>query len=287
MSKGCNGCLTTNRSRTVVGVVMSRASSSSASGTAGGRVLAGVLVGAGVGDDQLLGGRADRVEQQLPVLGTDVALAGHRVAGQHVVAVDDAQPREHAVVEADQADHPVRHRPHRHHRAHRQRAGAEVGPGRPCRPGGGPSSARMSGSRITVSAARAGRRRARRPNSRCIWLVCQASSSSTRVSRLMPSVSAASQSRSGRGAGERVDDVRCSRSTYSASCPASSTRLLLTSSSGSVDADPGVRVVGHRDPGQHPVDAESPGVVDEVDAERLAVLAGRNPSGCSPAAPIG
>ena len=94
-------------------------------------VLARVFVGAGVGDDELLGGRADRVEQQLPVLGTDVAFAGHRVAGQHVVAVDDAQPREHAVVEADQAHHPVRHRAHRHHRAHRQRAGAEVGAGRP------------------------------------------------------------------------------------------------------------------------------------------------------------
>ena len=71
-----------------------------------------------------------RVEQQLPVLRTDVALAGHRVAGQRVVAVDDAEPRENAVVETDQADHPVRHRPHRHHRAHRQRPGAEVGPGR-------------------------------------------------------------------------------------------------------------------------------------------------------------
>ena len=93
-------------------------------------VLAGVFVGAGVGDHQLLGGRADGVEQQLPVLGADVALAGHRVAGQHVVAVDDAEPREHPVVEPDQAHHPVRHRPHRHHRAHRQRAGAEVGAGR-------------------------------------------------------------------------------------------------------------------------------------------------------------
>ena len=96
-------------------------------------LLAGVFVGAGVGDDELLGRGADRVEQQLPVLGTDVALAGHRVAGEHVVAVDDAQAREDAVVETDEADHPVRHRPHRHHRAHRQRAGAEVGPCRPAR----------------------------------------------------------------------------------------------------------------------------------------------------------
>ena len=54
-------------------------------------VLTGVLVGAGVGDDDLLGGRADRVEQQ-PVLGADVALAGHRVAGERVVTVDDSEP---------------------------------------------------------------------------------------------------------------------------------------------------------------------------------------------------
>ena len=89
-----------------------------------------VLIGPGVGDDQLFGGRADGVEQQLPVLRTDVAFAGHRVAGQHVVAVDDAEAREDAVVETDQADHPVRHGPHRHHRAHGQGSGAEVGPGR-------------------------------------------------------------------------------------------------------------------------------------------------------------
>ena len=93
-------------------------------------LLAGVFVGAGVGDHELLAGCADGVEQQLPVLGTNVALAGHRVAGEHVVAVDNAEPREHAVVQPDQADHPVRHRAHRHHRADRQRSGAEVGAGR-------------------------------------------------------------------------------------------------------------------------------------------------------------
>ena len=95
--------------------------------------LAGVGVGAGVGDHQLLGGRPDRVEQQLPVLGAAVALTGHRVARQHVVTVDHAVPRIDPVVEPDQAHHPVRHRPHRHHRAHRERAGAEVRPGRSAR----------------------------------------------------------------------------------------------------------------------------------------------------------
>ena len=51
--------------------------------------------------------------------------------------------------------------------------------------------------------------------------------------------------------------------------------------------DPGVRVVGHRDAGQHPVDAETPGVVDEVDVIRPTVLLDRSPTGCSPAGPSG
>ena len=91
--------------------------------------LAAVLVGAGVGDHQGLPRRDHRVEQQLAVLAARVALAGERVAGQHVVAVGDGAAREDAVVETDQADHPVRHRPHRHQRGDGQVAGAEVGPG--------------------------------------------------------------------------------------------------------------------------------------------------------------
>ena len=87
----------------------------------------GVLAAAGVGDDELVGRRDDRVEEQLAVLGAQVALAGAGPPRQHVVAVDGRHPREHPVVEADQAHHPVRHRAHRHHRADRQRPGAEVG----------------------------------------------------------------------------------------------------------------------------------------------------------------
>ena len=52
-------------------------------------------------------------------------------AAEDVVAVDGVAAREDPVVEADQADHAVRHRAHRDHRADRQRAGAEVGPRRP------------------------------------------------------------------------------------------------------------------------------------------------------------
>ena len=59
-----------------------------------------MLVGAGVGDDQRLPAAEHRVEQQLAVLAARVALAGQRVAGQHVVAVGDRAAREDAVVEA-------------------------------------------------------------------------------------------------------------------------------------------------------------------------------------------
>ena len=70
--------------------------------------LARRLVGAGVGDHEVLGRGDDRVEHQLAVLAAHVALAGERAAGEHVVAVDRAGPREDAVVETEQADHAVR-----------------------------------------------------------------------------------------------------------------------------------------------------------------------------------
>ena len=93
--------------------------------------VAGVLVGPGVGDDELVGGGTDRVEQQLAVLRPDVTLTGHRGTRQRVVTVDHADPRKDRVVQANQAHHPMRYRAHRHHGAHRQRAGSEVGPRRP------------------------------------------------------------------------------------------------------------------------------------------------------------
>ena len=71
-------------------------------------------------------GGEQRVEQQLPVLGPRVALADVRVVEQQVVAVARRLAREHAVVEAEQADDAVRHRPHRDERADRQAAGPEV-----------------------------------------------------------------------------------------------------------------------------------------------------------------
>ena len=109
----------------------SRVSSSSPSGTAGGRRCAGPLVGAGVGDHHLLGGGQQRVQHQLPVLGAGITFTDSGFPGQHVVAVLPGGAWEDPVVHAQQADHPVRHRPHRHHGAHGEGAGAEVRPGRP------------------------------------------------------------------------------------------------------------------------------------------------------------
>ena len=144
-------------------------------------VRAGVLVGAGVGDHQGLGGGEDRVEQQLAVLGPDVALTGRRLAGQRVVAVHQIAAREDPVVKSDQAYHPVRHRAHRHHRADRQRAGAEV------RPGGPTGETRSAAARARRSAASgvaaAGFRGSTLANSRCTWPDCQTSAAADRGQR--------------------------------------------------------------------------------------------------------
>ena len=78
----------------------------------------------------MVGRGQHRVQQQLPVLGPRIALADPGIAGQDVVTVHGRVAREHAVVQAQQAHHPMRDRPHRHHGAHRERPGAEVGPRR-------------------------------------------------------------------------------------------------------------------------------------------------------------
>ena len=89
------------------------------------------LVVAGVGDDQPVGRRHQRVEQHLAVLGARVPVADVRVGEQQVVAVARGLARERGVVQAEQAHDPVRHRAHRHERADRQVAGAEVRARRP------------------------------------------------------------------------------------------------------------------------------------------------------------
>ena len=47
--------------------------------------LPGVLVGTGVGEDQVLGGRQDGVEEKLAVFAAGVAFAGDRTPREHVV----------------------------------------------------------------------------------------------------------------------------------------------------------------------------------------------------------
>ena len=241
----------------------------------GGTGLTGVGVGAGVGDHQLLGGRPDRVEEQLPVLGAGVALPGHGIAGQHVVAVGDALPREHAVVETDEAHHPMRHRPHRHHRAHRQRAGAEVRARRPPR-----EMAIEQRLHVGQSQHRAG------PRARVGQHLAELALHLTGLPRV--GIVDARHHRDALGqrlqpvlqrvvAGERVDG------------PLQPVDELgeLTGQLDPVAADvverqrrpdPRVCVVGHGDAGEYAVDAETPCVVHEVDAVGLAVLLVETPA---------
>ena len=55
---------------------------------------------------------------------------------------------------------------------------------------------------------------------------------------------------------------------------------------GKSGAEPGMRVVGHRHPRQHPVDAEAPGVLQEVDAVGVAVGAVEAPPDIGFAHPV-
>ena len=105
-------------------------SSSSPTGTAGGPPQVRALVGAGVGDDQPLGRRHQRVEQHLAVLGARVAIADVGLGEQQVVAVAAGAAGKLAVVETENADDPVGNRAHRHERAHGEMARAEVRPRR-------------------------------------------------------------------------------------------------------------------------------------------------------------
>ena len=100
-------------------------------GTAGGRGRLERSSRPGVGDDEVIARRQQCVEQQLAILAAHVAVADPRVARRQVVAVPLDVPGEAPVVQAEQADHPVRDRAHRHQRADGQVPGTEVRPGRP------------------------------------------------------------------------------------------------------------------------------------------------------------
>ena len=113
---------------------------------------AGDGVGARVEQQEFLTRRHHGVEQQLPVLAARITFTEKRITGQHVVAVHAHAPREDLVVEAEENDHTVRHRPHRHHRAHRQLARAEVRAGGAAREPGGQHGAHVRQSQDRVAA---------------------------------------------------------------------------------------------------------------------------------------
>ena len=100
-------------------------------GHGGGTLPIGALVAAAEGDDQMIGRGQHGVEEQLAVLAPGIPVADVRIVREHVVTVPVGVAGEDAVVEPEQAHHPVRHRPHRDQGADREIAGAEVRPGRP------------------------------------------------------------------------------------------------------------------------------------------------------------
>lgn len=218
------------RSRTGSVVVRSSASKQLLHRDRGRPVLTGVFVGAGVGDDQGVGGGADGIEQQLPVLRTDVAFTRERTTRQDVVAVGDVGARKDAVVEADQAHHAMRHRAHGDHGAHRQRAGAEVGAG-----GTAGQLPLQQGPHVGQPQCRAGPRARVRQHFRQFAVEL----------RLLPLLVGTDPRELCDALAQHLDQLSSgcapasrsttphNRCTYSASRPASSTRFESTSSSGS------------------------------------------------------
>ena len=98
----------------------------------GGRpVCTGDGIGAGVEQQDTVAGGHQRVEQQLPILAARITFSHNWIECGDVVAVDVGAAREVLVVEPEQHQDPMRHRPHRDHRADGELTGAEV---RPCRP---------------------------------------------------------------------------------------------------------------------------------------------------------
>ena len=85
------------------------------------------LVSTRVGDHQVIGGSEEGVEEELAVLGARVSVADMGIGEDQVIAASFTHPGERPVVEAEQAHHPVRHRPHGDERADGQVPGPEVG----------------------------------------------------------------------------------------------------------------------------------------------------------------
>jgi hypothetical protein len=212
MSHGRNGCLMTARSRTFACASKGRARRAVPPTAPRAGATGQSTPCAGVGDHHLVGGRADGVDR--------------RIASRRVVAVDHAEPRVGAVVEAAQ---------------HTTRCGTErVGTmswrtpsGCRCRSWPAPGCRRFGvpaarGRRAAASACHRGcrHRPARRGLRAAPWLDCHVLLSLTRARSSMPSDSAAGRC--------SASTTRSSRGRRTANRPASSTQLPLTSSSGSV-----------------------------------------------------
>ena len=88
----------------------------------------GALIAPGVRHHQMVAGRQQRIEEELPVLAPHLGIADPLVARSQVVPVALDVTRETPVVQAQQAHHPVRDGAHGHERAHGQMARAEIGP---------------------------------------------------------------------------------------------------------------------------------------------------------------
>jgi hypothetical protein len=93
--------------------------------------LVEVLVASFKGYDEVFGRREQGIEEKLSVLAWAVPVPNLRAGKQQVVAVLGCWTWKEPVVEAEQANHAVRHRAHGDQRADRHVAGAEASPGGP------------------------------------------------------------------------------------------------------------------------------------------------------------
>ena len=246
------------------------------------------LVVAGVGDDQPLGRGQQRVEQQLAVLAARVAVADVRVVEHQVVAVARRLARERAVVEAEQADDPVRDRAHRHERADRQVAGAEVRPRRPALEAVGEQRADVGQrERVGADAPSAVASATTSSRIRCELAALPGVALARRGERVGGAADRGGPLRDRLRRAERVDRASEPRSTNSAKRPASSIAPLSTSSSGSTPPKSALALLGHRHAEQDPVEPGSPGAGgDAVELERRAVRGVEAPADAAGADPV-
>ncbi|MGP8059320.1 MAG: hypothetical protein ACLP9C_06775 [Acidimicrobiales bacterium] len=90
--------------------------------------LVEVLVSPFEGDHQVLRRRQQSVQEELAVLTGEIPVADFRPGQQQVVTVLARSPGEKAIVQAEQAHHPVGYRPHWQQGANSHVPGAKVGP---------------------------------------------------------------------------------------------------------------------------------------------------------------